>query len=75
MLIEHNILVFYQIFNDFITYFVPKIRMKSKYKFPPLFSTELKTNVINKRLAHKKYKQTENAVDYYGFSGLRVLCK
>lgn len=44
-------------------------------KFPRWFTPDLKQLVINKKIAHKKYKQTLNYDDYIKFHYLRVQCK
>lgn len=65
---------FYLIVYYVIDLFVPKKSCKYHYKFPVWFSKELKSCILAKKEAHKKYKGTGLIADYYKFSDLREKC-
>lgn len=67
--------LFYLTLSQCFDMFVPKMKIKSKFKFPIWFDDDLKQNTINKRAAHRQYKITRNIDDYNHFSNLRAVCK
>lgn len=64
---------FYSIIWNAIELFVPKISVK-RSNFPVWFSSELKSKVIAKKIAHKKYKTTNKYHHYIEFKNLRDEC-
>lgn len=71
-----NIVVdrFYEVVNYVIELYVPKRRAKTP-KFPNWFSSDLRCCMIQKKIAHKNYKQSNSLTDYHIFSRLRSECK
>ena len=67
--IEEMLNILYEIIFIAIDKFVPLKR------FPIWFSVDLKNFIIEKKKAHKKYKNTHSVDDYQEFSRLRLLCK
>ena len=61
--------ILYEIIFIAIDKFVPLKR------FPIWFSVDLKNFTLEKKKAHKKYKNTHSVDDYQEFSRLRLLCK
>ena len=53
---------------------MPKKVIKNKFKFPIWFDNELKQNVIEKRRAHRIYRDSGTVENYLVFSNLRALC-
>lgn len=66
--------IFYEVLYLCIDLFVP-LKKYSARKFPVWYSLELKNCIINKKIAHKRYKTTHSQVDYREFSRLRGLCR
>ena len=65
---------FYNALHCVIDLYVPK-RKYRKPKFPKWFNNKMKELVINKKLAHKKYKDSGLFRDYEIFSDLRAQCR
>ena len=63
----------YAIIYEALDLFVPKYTIK-KSNFPVWFSSTLKMKVIEKKIAHKKYKATGNHHHYVVFRNLRYEC-
>lgn len=61
-------------FLDLINEFVPKLFIKPK-SFPHWYSNELKAAIVNKKIAHKQYKQYKSEYYYTVFKRERALCK
>lgn len=66
---------FYKIINYCLETFVPKILIRNNFKFPIWFSYELKQLTSEKKVAHKKFKESKLREDYLKFSDLRSMCK
>ena len=73
--VNDAIVTFYNILDVCLSVYVPKIIVKSNYKFPPWFSEELKHNIFKKKEAHRQYKISGTIDCYEAFSCLRSLCK
>lgn len=62
-------------FINCLHFFIESIRQKkrinNKFRFPIWFGTDLKN--IQKKIAHKKYKNSNNVNDFNIFSNLRAL--
>ena len=67
-----NILVdrFYHIIGDAIELYVPRCRARAR-KFPVWMNQELKSAIIKKKIAHKKYKTSGLMFDYLAFTEIR----
>lgn len=65
---------FYEIIYDAIYKFVPIKRFRSS-NFPVWFSSQLKTLVIEKKIAHQNYKDTNSEEFLIQFRNLRRQCK
>lgn len=72
--LDEMINIFYEVLYLAIDTFIPLKKFSSK-KFPRWYSAELKTAIIQKKLAHKQYKQSCLHSDFMEFSRLRSLCK
>uniref|UniRef100_A0A6P7H9W2 Uncharacterized protein LOC114347995 n=1 Tax=Diabrotica virgifera virgifera TaxID=50390 RepID=A0A6P7H9W2_DIAVI len=66
----HN---FYHIMSMALNLFVPKKKSKVS-TFPKWFNAELRNLIIQKKIAHKNYKNTGNRCYYIEFSKLRSQC-
>lgn len=53
---------------------VLKFTMKNQ-KFPEWYSKDLKSSIINKKIYHKKWKQSYSYKDCKKFSNIYVKCK
>ena len=65
--------VFCEVLYLTVELFVP-LKKYSARKFPVWYSLELKNCIINKKIAHKRYKSSRSMEDYREFSRLRALC-
>lgn len=65
---------FYHIINLAIALFVPR-KLYRTSTFPVWFSSELKHLVTQKKIVHKKFKETRNILFYREFSAIRDRCK
>lgn len=65
---------FYDIINLGLATYVPKGRAKNR-KFPVWYSTDLKSNILNKKVLHKIWKQTHDLNVYSAFCEMRTKCK
>ena len=64
----------YHILYDVIAFFVPVKRFKTT-NFPVWFSRDLRSLVIQKKIAHRAYKESQSRESYEVFSILRDRCK
>ena len=65
---------FYNVINNAFKQFVPKIKSVTP-RFPCWYSNELKEAILNKKIAHKTFKNSNLPEDYKIFVNLRKLCK
>lgn len=72
--LDDMINVFYEIIYTAIDSHVP-LKKLSTFKFPRWFSPDLRQLVLQKKEAHKKYKNSNDPDDYSTFSRLRAQCK
>lgn len=72
--VDYALQIFYDTVYYAISIFVPIKRFKSSH-FPPWFSSELKSLVTHKKIAHRNFKMTGNEFYYNEFSDLRRRCK
>lgn len=56
--VNANVDCLYNALNRVFSCFVPVIKVKNSFNFPIWFSADLKSNVLQKRSAHAKYKQS-----------------
>uniref|UniRef100_A0A8D8LDI5 Uncharacterized protein n=1 Tax=Cacopsylla melanoneura TaxID=428564 RepID=A0A8D8LDI5_9HEMI len=66
--------LFYDKLENGMNLYIPKIKMFVP-KFPRWMSPQLKNLIINKKIAHKIYKETNNIHTYQSFKEIRKLCK
>ena len=71
--LEIAIYYFYNVLNNAIDLFVPISRMKND-TFPSWYSPILKKSIIDKKILHRKYKQTGSLIAYNKFKELRAKC-
>lgn len=71
--IEYATELFYEKIKNGIDLFVPKIKLY-EHKFPIWMTQELKNLIIQKKVAHKKYKQLHSLEYYIHFQSLRRYC-
>lgn len=64
---------FYSVLNEIIRENVPTKRIFSS-SYPPWFSHELISHIINKKKIHKKWLEFNISEDYVEFKRLRALC-
>ncbi|KAG5876716.1 hypothetical protein JTB14_010124 [Gonioctena quinquepunctata] len=69
--LDHMIITLYEILYIAIDLYVP-LKKYSSRKFP-MYSSELKSCIIDKKKAHLRHKSSNSADDYYKFSSLRAL--
>lgn len=69
-----TISAFYDVLYTAIEHFVP-LRRLSTSSFPKWFSSELKSLVIQKKIAHSRFKKYGSVTDYHEFAHLREQCK
>lgn len=69
--INVDVSVFEDILFDCFHRFVPLKKKNASNNYPPWFTSELKTLIIDKKIAHKKFKRTRSPSDYEIFSKLR----
>lgn len=61
---------FYNFLNHSISLYVPKTKI-GLFKFPKWFDSNLKSLMLSKKIAHKKYKESNKISDYALFTSLR----
>jgi len=72
--INDTVNIFYENIFKIINAYCP---IKTVYltKHPHWFSSSLKKLILDKKIAHKTYKQSPNSYNYNKFSNLRACCK
>ena len=72
--LDNMLNIFYEILYLGIDLYVP-LKKYSTRKFPAWYSQELKNYIVEKKMAHKRFKSSNTPNDYKEFSRLRSLCK
>lgn len=72
--LESRVVEFYNIFYKIIDEFVPT-KKPSSLGFPSWFSNQLIVSIFDKKIKHKKFKETGSLSDYDLFNSARKNCK